>query len=227
MKRGRSPSARARCKMQDARRCILHPGGRRDRSKSSAAPHQHYTLHYPAAQGDYHPLLFIPDEHLITTHLCLAWLDLAPRFIRADHLCSRGKYLKVCKQIQLSMLPIRFIVAAACLSAILSVASAFSFRTCGITSTQRMSGDLQMHSETSRPFAREISKVLASSIASATLMGASVAPVVTPLLAQTAFVQPAYADVRAQQKRTYFRFVPKLITGRDYFKNELKTAVGT
>ena len=35
----------------------------------------------------------------------------------------------------------------------------------------------------------------------------------------------ANADVRAQMKRTYFRFVPKLITGLNYYKNDLKTAV--
>ena len=35
----------------------------------------------------------------------------------------------------------------------------------------------------------------------------------------------AHADVRAQMKRTYFRFVPKLITGLTFYKNDLKTAV--
>jgi hypothetical protein len=38
-------------------------------------------------------------------------------------------------------------------------------------------------------------------------------------------ITTAHADFRAQQKRTYFRFIPKLETGRDYFKNELKTAI--
>ena len=38
-------------------------------------------------------------------------------------------------------------------------------------------------------------------------------------------VQSAQADVRAQQKRTYFRFVPKLIIGRDFYKGAVKTAI--
>jgi hypothetical protein len=35
----------------------------------------------------------------------------------------------------------------------------------------------------------------------------------------------AQADFRAAQKRTYFRFTPKLITGRDFYRTELKAAV--
>jgi hypothetical protein len=38
-------------------------------------------------------------------------------------------------------------------------------------------------------------------------------------------VQSAHADVRAQQKRTYFRFVPKLIIGRDFYKVQIKEAI--
>lgn len=38
-------------------------------------------------------------------------------------------------------------------------------------------------------------------------------------------IQPANADVRAQQKRTYFRFVPKLNEGAAFFKNDLKQAI--
>ena len=38
-------------------------------------------------------------------------------------------------------------------------------------------------------------------------------------------VQSAHADVRAQQKRTYFRFVPKLIIGRDFYKVQIKDAI--
>jgi hypothetical protein len=41
----------------------------------------------------------------------------------------------------------------------------------------------------------------------------------------TIITNTAHADVRAQMKRTYFRFVPKLITGLNYYKNDLKTAV--
>lgn len=69
------------------------------------------------------------------------------------------------------------------------------------------------------------------------LSGAAVAvglmystPVPSALLAHesplaTILVQPANADVRAQQKRTYFRFVPKLNEGTAFFKNELKQAI--
>jgi hypothetical protein len=38
-------------------------------------------------------------------------------------------------------------------------------------------------------------------------------------------VQPAAADVRAQQKRTYFRFAPKFNEGKEYYKNEVKAAI--
>ena len=38
-------------------------------------------------------------------------------------------------------------------------------------------------------------------------------------------IQSANADVRAQQKRTYFRFVPKLIIGRDFYKLQVKDAI--
>lgn len=41
----------------------------------------------------------------------------------------------------------------------------------------------------------------------------------------TIFTNVANADIRAQQKKTYFRFVPKLITGLNYYKSDLKAAV--
>ena len=41
----------------------------------------------------------------------------------------------------------------------------------------------------------------------------------------TIITNVANADVRAQQKKTYFRFVPKFITGLNYYKNDLKSAV--
>lgn len=44
-----------------------------------------------------------------------------------------------------------------------------------------------------------------------------------PMFSQ--LVQPANAEFRAAQKRTYFRFVPKLIEGRDFYKNDLKAAI--
>ena len=47
-----------------------------------------------------------------------------------------------------------------------------------------------------------------------------------PLLAiHNPLVQVAHADFRAAQKRTYFRMVPKIITGRDFYKGELKQAI--
>eukprot|EP00600_Ochromonadales_sp_CCMP1393_P009591 CAMPEP_0174975654 /NCGR_PEP_ID=MMETSP0004_2-20121128/12567_1 /TAXON_ID=420556 /ORGANISM="Ochromonas sp., Strain CCMP1393" /LENGTH=229 /DNA_ID=CAMNT_0016226537 /DNA_START=58 /DNA_END=747 /DNA_ORIENTATION=- len=38
-------------------------------------------------------------------------------------------------------------------------------------------------------------------------------------------IPPAVADVRAQQKRTYFRFAPKLVEGTAFYKNDLKQAI--
>lgn len=38
-------------------------------------------------------------------------------------------------------------------------------------------------------------------------------------------IAPVHAEFRAAQKRTYFRFIPKLEIGRDYFKKDLKEAI--
>lgn len=38
-------------------------------------------------------------------------------------------------------------------------------------------------------------------------------------------IQSANADVRAQQKRTYFRFVPKLVSGMEFYKTDVKAAI--
>eukprot|EP01038_Epipyxis_sp_PR26KG_P015584 gene15584-21050_t len=38
-------------------------------------------------------------------------------------------------------------------------------------------------------------------------------------------IKPAQADIRAQQKRTYFRFTPKFIKGCTYYKTDLKSAI--
>merc|ERR1711908_268366 len=35
----------------------------------------------------------------------------------------------------------------------------------------------------------------------------------------------ANADFRAAQKRTYFRFIPKLMEGREFYMKDLKTAI--
>jgi hypothetical protein len=50
-------------------------------------------------------------------------------------------------------------------------------------------------------------------------------PVILTTFSPSILTPVAVADVRAQQKRTYFRFVPKLTTGRDFYKTELKAAV--
>jgi len=39
------------------------------------------------------------------------------------------------------------------------------------------------------------------------------------------FIEPAHADFRAQQKRTYFRFIPKFETGLKYYATDLKKAI--
>lgn len=44
-------------------------------------------------------------------------------------------------------------------------------------------------------------------------------------LSHSPLIQAAHADFRAAQKRTYFRMVPKIITGRDFYKGELKQAI--
>lgn len=44
-------------------------------------------------------------------------------------------------------------------------------------------------------------------------------------LSHSPLIQAAHADFRAAQKRTYFRMAPKIITGRDFYKGELKQAI--
>jgi hypothetical protein len=63
----------------------------------------------------------------------------------------------------------------------------------------------------------KFSKIMSTAVLAAALVG--------PPMLVFAPVQSAYADVRAQQKRTYFRFVPKLIIGKDFYAKELKTAI--
>lgn len=41
----------------------------------------------------------------------------------------------------------------------------------------------------------------------------------------TILMHTATADVRAQQKRTYFRFVPKLIEGIKFLKTDIRAAI--
>lgn len=66
-----------------------------------------------------------------------------------------------------------------------------------------------------------VGKKVISSIMSLLLISSPI--VLNP--SNTIITNVANADVRAQQKRTYFRFVPKLITGLNFYKNDLKAAV--
>ena len=66
-------------------------------------------------------------------------------------------------------------------------------------------------------------KALTSAVVAASVVATPLAVVVFPPAPFA--VEVAHADVRAQQKKTYFRFVPKLIVGRDFYKNELKAAI--
>jgi len=71
------------------------------------------------------------------------------------------------------------------------------------------------------------SRVISSAAVAVGLMSTPVPSILlpndSPLM--SVFIQPANADVRAQQKRTYFRFIPKLNEGTAFFKNELKQAI--
>jgi hypothetical protein len=44
-------------------------------------------------------------------------------------------------------------------------------------------------------------------------------------ISQLQLIKPVQAEFRAAQKRTFFRFVPRLVVGRDFFANDLKTAI--
>jgi len=63
----------------------------------------------------------------------------------------------------------------------------------------------------------KISKIMSTTFIAAAMIG-------PPILVFTP-VQSVHADVRAQQKRTYFRFVPKLIIGKDFYAKEVKNAI--
>jgi hypothetical protein len=73
----------------------------------------------------------------------------------------------------------------------------------------QMSGDSNIQSK--------INKIMSATFIAAALIG-------PPILVFTP-VQSVHADVRAQQKRTYFRFVPKLIIGKDFYKTQVKDAI--
>lgn len=79
-------------------------------------------------------------------------------------------------------------------------------------------------SETSTSQTLGIRKVLTSAFIGAAVFSSSFG--MTP----ADFVKPfapsvAVADFRAQQKSTFFRFAPKFVTGRDFFKTEVKQAI--
>lgn len=81
-------------------------------------------------------------------------------------------------------------------------------------SVQRLS-PLRMSAESN--IQTKINKVMSTAFIAVALIGPPVL-VFTP-------VQSVHADVRAQQKRTYFRFVPKLIIGKDFYKTTVKDAI--
>eukprot|EP01031_Cornospumella_fuschlensis_P031593 gene31592-38181_t len=67
-------------------------------------------------------------------------------------------------------------------------------------------------------------KALTSAFVGATVFSSSVGTL------PSEYVKPfaplaAVADFRAQQKSTFFRFSPKLVTGRDFFRTEVKQAI--
>ena len=71
------------------------------------------------------------------------------------------------------------------------------------------------------PFGKQLQKAITSAVVASSIVAAPLLTVVSP----PGLVQVANADVRAQQKRTYFRFVPKLVIGRNFYKSELKAAI--
>ena len=94
------------------------------------------------------------------------------------------------------------------------VISSFSFSPALVSN--RMSAQIQMSG---------FSDIIKSKFAkAATIAVVTNALVLSPMNVFTP-VESAHADVRAQQKRTYFRFVPKLIIGRDFYKGAVKTAI--
>ena len=72
-------------------------------------------------------------------------------------------------------------------------------------------------------FSKQLQKAITSAVVATSIVAAPILTVVSP--PGLGLVQSANADVRAQQKRTYFRFVPKLIIGRDFYKADLKAAI--
>ena len=62
-------------------------------------------------------------------------------------------------------------------------------------------------------------------IASASIISASLYAGPTLLVFNPVTSTVANAEFRAQQKRTYFRYIPKFIAGRDFYKTELKNAI--
>jgi len=78
----------------------------------------------------------------------------------------------------------------------------------------------------------QMPKILTSGILSLSLLYGQFQPVLNnPFLSNDEssisfnLIQPAHADFRAQQKRTYFRFIPKFETGLKFYATDLKKAI--
>lgn len=102
--------------------------------------------------------------------------------------------------------------------------SSFAFRAKGrapSATRRQIYLNLQMHSE----FIAKMQKIMLASAVGISI-GVQSSPVSSfsfPVLSSA--IPVARADYRAQQKSTYFRFSPKLIAGRAFFKYELKKAI--
>lgn len=118
---------------------------------------------------------------------------------------------------------------------IASIATTIAFLSKTLPSTSRRQCNLvQMVQESSTDQRRKfigIPKILSSGIISFSLLYGQYQPVLHSQVSNEVkssslnFIQPAHADFRAAQKRTYFRFIPKLEIGLNYYANDLKKAI--
>lgn len=98
---------------------------------------------------------------------------------------------------------------------LLSCCNAFQLQQSNIISSR----NLKMES-----FNKKMTKALGVGLLGFALSGGVVVPSDQSSVS-VSFVQPANAEFRAAQKRTYFRFTPKLVEGSKFFSGELKTAI--
>jgi hypothetical protein len=84
---------------------------------------------------------------------------------------------------------------------------------------------LKMNKESSLLNQNWLRNVVASTLMTSSIFTSNY--VLTPSEIQIDMFRPvvAVADFRAQQKSTFFRFSPKLVTGRDYFRSNIKNAI--